>query len=85
MDPGDAYRLKAAEISAKARQETNPTVRAELEKLALAYLLLAAQAESNARTDIVYETPPERPPVEQQPQESLQQQQQQQQQTGKKV
>jgi hypothetical protein len=66
MDPGDVYRLKAAEIGAKARQETNLILRAELKKLALAYLLLAEQAESNARTDVVYETPPERPAAPQQ-------------------
>lgn len=76
MERGDEYRLKAAEIDARARQETNPIVRTELDKLALAYLLLAEQADSNARTDLVYETPPERPAAPQQQQEQQQQQQQ---------
>ena len=42
----------------------------------LAYLLLAEQAESNARTDVVYETPPERPAAQQQQQPQQQQQKQ---------
>ena len=67
--------MKAAEIGAKARKEANPTVRAELDKLALAYLLLAEQADANAKTDVVYETPPERPVVQQQQQQEPKQQQ----------
>jgi hypothetical protein len=30
--------------------------------MALAYLRLAYQAERNAKTDVVYETPPKQPP-----------------------
>jgi hypothetical protein len=81
MASGDEYRLKAAEINERAKQETTLAVRAELKKLALAYLLLAEQADSNAKTDIVYEPPPERQNVQQQRDERHHQPQQQQQQS----
>jgi hypothetical protein len=58
MAAGDHYRVRAAELSALAKGETNSAVRKEYESLALAYLRLAAQAERNSTTDIVYETPP---------------------------
>ena len=72
MTPGDAYRLKAAEINAKANQEVQPVIQSELKKLALAYLRLADQADRNAETDVVYEPGLDRPGQQQQ----LQQQQQ---------
>lgn len=81
---GDSYRVKAAEINARAAREANPVLRAEFKKLALAYLLLAEQADSNAKTDVVYEPPPERPVVQQQQQSPPQQPQQQQQQQAPK-
>jgi hypothetical protein len=74
MSVADAYRAKAAEIAEKAKAERNPVVRAELEALRRNYLRLAVQAEKNARTDIVYETPRRRPPA--QPDQPAQQQQQ---------
>lgn len=49
MAAGDDYRIKAADVNAKARQETNPRTRRELEGLALAYLRLADQADRNAK------------------------------------
>jgi hypothetical protein len=58
MGPRVAYLLKAAELSAKAQSETDPTDKLEFENLARAYLRLAKQAERNSQTDIVYETPP---------------------------
>jgi hypothetical protein len=61
MAAGDQYRGRAAELSAKAQWETDPGIRIEYENLALAYLRLAEQADRNARADIVYEPPPERP------------------------
>jgi hypothetical protein len=54
MTPGDGYRTKAAEFNAKARDEKNPKIRAQLEHLGRAYLRLAEQALRNASNDIVY-------------------------------
>jgi hypothetical protein len=48
MAAGDDYRIKAADMNAKAKRETRPLTRAELESLALAYLRLADQADRNA-------------------------------------
>ena len=48
MAAGDDYRIKAADMNAKAKQERRPLTRAELERLALAYLRLADQADHNA-------------------------------------
>ncbi len=72
MGSGDEYRGKAAEITARAHQETHLLLRAELERLAMAYLRLADQADLNAQTDIVYETPPARSAVQQQQQQQQQ-------------
>jgi len=72
MTPADEYRIKAGDLAALARAERDPFQKAELERLSLAYLRLADQAERNSHTDVVYETPPTSPD---QPQ--LQQQQQQ--------
>ena len=47
MAAGDDYRIKAADMNAKAKGETSPWTRAELEHLALAYLRLADQADRN--------------------------------------
>jgi hypothetical protein len=57
MPTGDEYRSKAAEIMERVRAETEPRLSAELAKLAYAYLRLADQADRNALTDLVYETP----------------------------
>ena len=59
MTLGDDYRIKAAELRARARREANVALRQECERLALSYLRLAEQAERNAATDIVYEPPPQ--------------------------
>jgi hypothetical protein len=64
--PGDAYRIRASELNAEAHQESNTERRSELEKLAMAYLRLADQAERNAQNNVVYETPPPRASVGQQ-------------------
>ena len=70
MPSSEEYHRKAAEMNAQAKQEQNPLTRAELENLALAYLRLAVQAERNAKTDLVYETPSARSqPVTQQQQQ----------------
>jgi hypothetical protein len=70
MSAGDAYRVKAAELRARARREAENVVRDELEALAAAYLLLAEQAERNSHLDICYETPPRRPDQPQAQQQS---------------
>ena len=57
MNPWDEYRLKAAELSARATCESNPQVQAELVNLARSYMRLALQAEQNSRLDQTYETP----------------------------
>jgi len=57
MPTAHDYRSKAADLSARAKRESNMLTRAEYEHLALSYLRLAHQAERNAATDIVYETP----------------------------
>ena len=67
--PGDTYRIRASELNAEAHQESDTQRRAELEKLAMAYLRLADQAERNAQNNVVYETPPPRPAVRQQQQQ----------------
>jgi hypothetical protein len=51
MAAGDDYRIKAADMNAKAKGETRLRTRAELESLALAYLRLADQADRNADLD----------------------------------
>ena len=57
----DEYRAKAALLAAEAKRERDPARRAQLESLERSYLRLAIQADKNAATNIVYETPPERP------------------------
>ena len=61
MTAGGFYRLKAAELHAKAQTESNVLARTELELLAQSYLRLAEQADRNAQLDLTYETPPPRP------------------------
>jgi hypothetical protein len=52
------YRLRAAELVAKAQQEPAAETRIAYKLLAQSYLGLAELAERNSRTDLVYETPP---------------------------
>jgi hypothetical protein len=75
----DRYRVKAAELSTKALKETRADLKAEYQRLAASYLLLAAQAERNSTTDVVYE-----PPIQQAPSARPVQQQQQQAQPNRK-
>ena len=58
MDPWVAYRIKAAELNALAKNEHYAALKVQFESLARAYLRLAEQAERNNQLDIVYETPP---------------------------
>lgn len=55
MTNADQYRKLAAQLTAKARDEKSPDLRAEWNHLAQSYLRLAAQAERNARADVTYE------------------------------
>jgi hypothetical protein len=71
MAPGDDYLALAAKCDGRASQEKDPAIRFEWESMARAYRRLAEQADRNAKTDLVYETPPERPNV-QQPQQQQQ-------------
>jgi hypothetical protein len=57
MHTWDEYRVKAAELSARAACETDAQIQADLENLAQSYLRLALQAEQNSRLDLSYETP----------------------------
>ena len=57
MTARDEYLLKAAELSAMAKAETDRADKVEFENLARAYLRLAEQAERNSQADIVSETP----------------------------
>ena len=71
MTPADLYRVKAVDLAALARAEKDPFGKAEYERLSLAYLRLADQADRNSQTDVVYETPPaptEQPQAQQQQQ-----------------
>ena len=59
MTPADLYRVKAGDLAALAKAETDPFGKVEYERLSQAYLRLAEQAERNSRADVVYETPPD--------------------------
>lgn len=74
MSLADEYRVKAGELAERARVEKDPLRRAELKALEHSFLRLAIQAEKNAGTNIVYETPSD-PPVAQRQQQQQQQQQ----------
>jgi hypothetical protein len=67
MAAGDDYRIKAADMNAKAGAETSPQTRSELKKLVLAYLRLADQADRNASLASLADR--SRPPVQQQQQQ----------------
>ena len=70
MAAGDEYREKAAEIASRARQLQDPLKRVRLEALEASFLRLALQADKNAKSDTVYQTPqvPDRPVAQQQQQ-----------------
>ena len=57
MNSWDEYRVKAAELAARAACEADAQIKADLENLAQSYLRLALQAEQNNRLDLSYETP----------------------------
>ena len=56
MTPADHYRIKAGDLAALSKAETDPFGKAEYERLSRAYLLLAEQADRNSRYDPVLGT-----------------------------
>jgi hypothetical protein len=69
MPKPDHYRALAAELDARAQHEADPLARIEWLLMAASYRRLADLAERNARTDVFYEPPIERPNVAQQQQQ----------------
>jgi len=69
MTAGDAYRAKAVELTAQARDELKRAQ--ELEVLASSYLRLADLADRNARTNLIFEPPISPPVVQQQTEDGL--------------
>lgn len=69
MTPGDKYRKRAAQLDARAREDSQ--LKAELHALAASYRRLAEQADLNAKLDLSYVTP-DRPRVQQQQQQQPQ-------------
>lgn len=57
MSAGDGYRLKAAEILACSRAQTNGGVKTELEALAAAFIRLAGHADENCKFDLAVAVP----------------------------
>jgi hypothetical protein len=53
MAAGDQHRVKAAEFYARAQSEPRPQMRVQFENLAKAHLRLAAEADQNARLQVV--------------------------------
>jgi hypothetical protein len=74
MGPGDAYRLRAADMLAKAEQYERR--REDFENLAMAYLRLAEQADRNAKLGQPLEPDDPAAHQKQQSEQALQQQQQ---------
>jgi hypothetical protein len=62
MPSTNEYRAKSDECLTEADRTSGPQVREQLLRLAMAYRKLAELSERNARTDLVYETPPRKPP-----------------------
>jgi hypothetical protein len=54
MTPADHYRIRAAELRAKAHEERNARLAAEYGHLAKSYIL-AEQADRNQNLDVTYE------------------------------
>ena len=65
MTPAELYRVKAGDMASLARAEADPVQKAEYEKLSLAYLRLAEQADRNSRSDVVRYPDPMDPPTAQ--------------------
>lgn len=76
MTPADMYRVKAGDMASLARAETDPFQKAEYERLSLAYLRLAEQADRNSQNAVVWHPDAmDRPTAQAQPPQQQQQQQ----------
>jgi hypothetical protein len=64
MTPADQYRIRAAELRAKAHEERNARLAAEYDHLAKSYIRLAEQADRNQNLDVTYEPRPPTIPKE---------------------
>jgi hypothetical protein len=62
MTTADQYRVKALEFTAMASKEMSPHLQVAYAGIAQSYFRLAVLAEQNAKTDVVYETPPTQNP-----------------------
>jgi hypothetical protein len=72
MATGDEYRVKAADMHARAKDETSPSMQAHYETLALSYLRLADQADRRGAYEHPAQTHPAHPTQQQQqPQNKL--------------
>jgi len=58
MTPAEDYRKRAVEFKKKARSADDPALAAEWARLGDQYARLAAEADRNALSDLVYEPPP---------------------------
>jgi len=61
MNSASEYRVYALKFTAMARAASKPQLQTAYAAIAQSYLRLAVLAERNAKTDVVYETPPLRP------------------------
>jgi hypothetical protein len=66
MGLGDHYRIKAADLYAKAKDQINPSMRVHFERLALSYLRLADQADRRDAYGHPAQTHPAHPTQQQQ-------------------
>ena len=57
MATGETYRAMAADFRAKAAQETEPTLRAEFDRLTHWYTRLADEADRKVRADVTFRPP----------------------------
>jgi hypothetical protein len=57
MMSADLYRQKGQEFLLKAAKESSHLLQVEYAQMAQSYFRLAEMAESNEKTDVVYETP----------------------------
>jgi hypothetical protein len=72
MTDAERYRLLAAELEAKADQNSSLASQIELRIIARSYRRLAHLAEQHARADIYYEPPLERRGLQQQQAQQIQ-------------
>ena len=63
MHSAELYRANAAECLVMASSMTDANSRKSLLDMASAWLRLAEMSDKNSHTDLVYETPLQRPPV----------------------